>query len=91
MKKHTKIYMDAYGYDESDFIPCEICKAEAIDIHHIERRGMGGSKTKDVPENLMALCRQCHEAFGDTKTFKDYLRRVHSKVITKHDKNQEKV
>jgi hypothetical protein len=47
MRKHTKIYLDHYGYDETDFIPCEICGAKAVDIHHIEAKGMGGSKTKD--------------------------------------------
>lgn len=56
MKKHTKIYMDHYGYDVSDFIECELCRAKAIDVHHINGRG----KDKDVIENLIAVCRDCH-------------------------------
>lgn len=60
MKKHTKIYMEVMGYDTSDFVPCEICGAEAVDIHHIEPRGMGGSRDADRIDNLMALCRECH-------------------------------
>jgi len=75
MKGHTKIYMDAYGYDESDSILCEIifCYNNAVDIHHIDARGMGGSKTKDIPENLMALCRVHHDKYGDKKQFKEGL------------------
>ena len=61
MKRHTKIYLDSFGYGEGDYILCESCGGQATDIHHIENRGMGGSKTKDTPENLMALCRICHD------------------------------
>ncbi len=77
MKKHTKIYMKAFGYDISDFIKCEVCQKEAVDIHHIEARGMGGSKTKDIPENLMALCRECHELYGDKVDHKEALKVIH--------------
>ena len=75
MKKHTKIYFEHYGYDISDFIPCEICGAKAVDIHHIDARGMGGSN-KDNINNLMALCRECHLYYGDKKEFKDYLKNI---------------
>jgi 5-methylcytosine-specific restriction endonuclease McrA len=75
MKKHTKIYFEHYGYDISDFIPCEICGAKAVDIHHIDARGMGGTN-KDNINNLMALCRKCHIYYGDKKEFKDYLKNI---------------
>lgn len=65
------------GYDITDFIPCEICGKKAVDIHHISSRGMGGSKEKDTIENLMALCRVCHEDYGDIKVFSDMLVRIH--------------
>jgi 5-methylcytosine-specific restriction endonuclease McrA len=48
------------GFSTTDWIPCEVCRATAVDIHHIESRGMGGSKTADTIDNLMALCRECH-------------------------------
>ena len=82
MKKHTKLYLQEMGYDETDFICCEVCGAKAVDIHHIEAIGMGGSKTKDVMENLMALCRSCHYAadFGTTLP-KYYLREIHDKRL----------
>jgi hypothetical protein len=31
MKPHTKIYMNHFGYDISDFIPCEVCGKTAVD------------------------------------------------------------
>lgn len=81
MKNHVKIYLEFFKYDISDFIPCEICGQKAVDIHHIERRGMGHSKKhsdKDIPENLMALCRGCHEKYGDKKQFINFLKQIHS-------------
>ena len=78
MKKHTQIYLKAMGYDTTDFIPCEVCQAKAVDIHHIEARGMGGSKHADTIENLMALCRQCHTNLGDKKQYKELLVATHA-------------
>jgi len=54
LKKHTKLYLAYFGFDQADFIPCEICKAQAQDIHHIECRGMGGTKEPDNIDNLQA-------------------------------------
>ena len=85
MKLHTKIYLKHFGYDENSFIPCEICKRKAIDIHHINSRGMGGSIQRDKIENLMALCRECHIKYGDKKQYKDMLNELHLKLI-KNDK-----
>jgi hypothetical protein len=78
MKKHTKLYMSYFGYDESDFIPCEVCGLKAVDINHIDARGIGGSKTKDTIDNLQALCRECHVHFGDKKQHKEYLKNIHA-------------
>jgi 5-methylcytosine-specific restriction endonuclease McrA len=71
--------MNYFGYDSSDYIPCEICKSMAVDIHHIEARGMGGTKDPKANsiENLMALCRSCHEYYGDKKQYKNYLKGIH--------------
>jgi predicted restriction endonuclease len=52
-----------------------------VDIHHIEARGMGGSKHADRIENLMALCRKHHEMYGDRKQWKDWLQKVHDLKI----------
>ena len=81
MKKYTRTYLTYFGYDETDFIPCEVCNKQAVDIHHIEAKGMGGSKTKDNIENIMALCRECHMKYGDKKQYKDFLKQIHATKI----------
>ena len=77
MRNHTKVYMEYFGYDESDFIPCEICGRPANDTHHIFNRGMGGSENHDAIENLMAVCREHHKEFGDITEFIPYLQKIH--------------
>ncbi len=79
MKAHTRIYMKFFGYTIADFIPCEVCGDRAVDIHHIECRGMGGDPNgdKDVIENLQALCRKCHNTYGDIKAFIEKLKNIH--------------
>ena len=77
MKKHTLTYLNHFGYDTSSFIPCEVCGTTAVDIHHIECRGIGGSKASDNIENLMALCREDHIKYGDKKQFKQFLKDKH--------------
>jgi len=84
LKLHTKIYFKHFGYDLSDFIPCEVCGRKAVDIHHIRCRGMGGSKEHDNISNLMALCRECHINFGDKKQHIEFLIEKHfEKINTK--------
>lgn len=64
MQPHVKNYLDFFGYDESYVIPCEMCGSVATDIHHVIFRSKFGSKTKherDAPNNLIALCRTCHD------------------------------
>ena len=77
MKNHTKVYLNYFGYTGEDFIPCETCGARAVDIHHIEARGMGGTKIGDKIENLMALCREHHLEYGDKKQYMEFLKTKH--------------
>ncbi len=84
MKNHTKVYMKAMGYTDTDFICCEVCNRPANSVHHIEARGMGGSKLLDTPENLMALCQECHhEADFGVELSKDFLKAIHLKNLYK--------
>lgn len=77
MQKHTRIYLDRFGYGQDSWIPCEVCGSRAVDIHHIECRGMGGSARVDYIENLMALCRKCHVEYGDKKQHLEWLKSKH--------------
>ena len=81
MKKHVKIFLQNFGYGEQDFIPCLMCGQRAVDIHHIERRGMGGSKTKDRIDNLVGLCRSCHIKAESDKEFNTIIKEKHLKRL----------
>ena len=81
MQKHTKIYLDYFDALFGEFVPCEMCGKEAVDIHHIEPRQAGGSKLKDTIDNLMALCRKCHLKYGDKKQFKQLLKNKHNERL----------
>lgn len=81
MKKHILIYLKHFNYSLEEYMPCEVCANRAVDVHHIEARGMGGTSKKDEIENLMGLCRECHIHFGDKKQYLDYLKETHKKVL----------
>jgi len=83
MKNHTKIYMKYFGYGIDDYFACEVCDNRGVDLHHIDARGMGGSKDKDLIENLMALCRQCHIDLGDKEQYMQFLKDKHNELITR--------
>nr|AKH47491.1 HNH endonuclease [uncultured marine virus] len=78
MKPHTKIYMKYFDYGMEDVIICEHCKNKrAVDVHHIDNKKMGGSKTKDYIENLIGLCRKCHEMAHNNELSKGMLTLIH--------------
>jgi len=81
MKSYTKTYLSYFGYALDDFIPCEVCGNRAVDIHHIDCKGMGGSKLKDNIENIMALCREHHIKYGDKKQYIDSLKNIHNQRL----------
>jgi hypothetical protein len=78
MKKYSKVYLSYFGYGETEFIPCEICGARAVDIHHIEGRG----KWKDVIENLMGLCRHHHTEAEMERIDIEELHKIHNNFMT---------
>ena len=70
MKNHTKIFLKSRRYYQPNMIAddldimCEYCgKRRMVDVNHIDPRGMGGSKTRDNPEDLIGVCRKCHDKF----------------------------
>ena len=73
MVKHKKVYVEYFGYGEQDFIPCENCGNECVDVHHLDGRG----KDKDVIENLMGLCREDHNRAGRDKDFNEEMKQLH--------------
>ena len=82
MKIHTKVYMQFFDYGETDFVMCEFCQQDrAVDIHHLDSRGMGGSKNKDYIENLMGLCRECHIKAESDSSFNMFCRIKHLELV----------
>lgn len=80
MKDYTKTYLEFFGYSEADFIPCECCGAKSVDVHHIYARSIKKKLENDIC-NIMAVCRSCHDKFGDKKQHRDYLQNKHNEKI----------
>lgn len=52
--------------------PCEWCgKRGRTDPHHLTCRGIGGGHRLDIPENMLALCRSCHDLVHAGKIKRD--------------------
>ena len=62
---YKKVYQEFFGYCDDDVVLCEICGAAAVDIHHIFYKQQGG---KNNIENLIGLCRSCHDRAHFKKT-----------------------
>jgi len=83
LKNHTSIYVNYFGYSGNEFIPCECCGGKAVDIHHIVARGIGGVKENrlDLIENLQAVCRNCHNKYGDKPNELEFLVKKHAERL----------
>ena len=81
---HKDLYKKAFGYTQGDFVACEICGKTSTEVHHIEARGMGGTTKPDFIENLMGVCRDCHDEYGDKKQWKSMLYRTHRMRMREH-------
>ena len=77
MKKYIKTYYDYFHLDICDTPPCEMCGHPAVNIHHIDNKGMGGSKKKDFIGNLAAVCMECHNKAHRHPEFNEELKKKH--------------
>lgn len=75
MRKHTRIYIKALGYDISDFMPCEVTGNRGVDIHHIVNR-------ENRIENLMLLTREVHARDGEIKDRMVFLLETHRNFLS---------
>jgi 5-methylcytosine-specific restriction endonuclease McrA len=85
MQPHIVNYHKALGIDLGTWIACEVCNATSVDIHHIIPRSKFGSKRKaeqDHYNNLVALCRVCHNLAHDNFITKEQLQIIVSKRIS---------
>jgi len=83
MQKHVKVYTEYFW----TYTPiCEVCRKNAVEIHHIKFRSSFWKKTKHLQDdisNLIALCRLDHDR-GHLK-IKPYLMKQELQEI--HNKN----
>ena len=86
MRRHTEIYLKHFGYSTADTILCEVSSEVAVDIHHIFPRGRGGSKERDIVENLMAVSRRVHIEYGDKTEHRLMLLEKHEQRLQEHGK-----
>ena len=73
------MFMKYYGYTEADSYSelCWYCNKNVwVEVHHIISRGMGGSKLRDRIDNLIPLCRSCHEDSEVINKQKDKLKEI---------------
>ncbi len=83
MQKHTKIYFDAFGYAEGDFVPSELSGLRGNNIHHIKCRGRGGNPSgdKDRIENLMSITMEEDVKYGDKEQYLSFLYQKHKNFL----------
>ena len=84
MRNHIKVFTTFWNTGDIlvQSYQCFNCNSwNAVDIHHISSRGMGGSKNnaKDYIENLSALCRSCH----NKTSIKDFITLVRIQTLNK--------
>ena len=79
MKYHTKVYMDFFNYAEQDYMPCEMeCGSKIVDIHHLTKQSkFGNKKENDIIENLIGVCRDCHNKAENDNIFNMFCRIKH--------------
>lgn len=78
MQNHTSNYMKHFGYGIDDVILCEHCHKKACDLHHIVYRSHGGS---DEVDNVVALCRKCHQMAHDNELTQGDLKLLHRRKM----------
>lgn len=75
--------MEYFGYGEQDVPFCETCGSVAVDVHHIDLKGMGGDPDADNIENLIGLCRHCHDIAHGKVAGKELTRETLFEIIAR--------
>ena len=88
LKNYKKLFADFWGYCESDTPLCWLCNMQvAVDIHHIENKGMGGVAGNRLNriDNLFPLCRSCHNQVHKNKGINEKLKLILKDKIYKKE------
>jgi len=79
MKDYKKLFSRYWSVSPDDTLLCWYCnQAVAVDIHHIEQKGMGGvSKNRlNKIDNLFAVCRKCHSLAHKNKSVNEEFKKI---------------
>ncbi len=90
MKEHTKILFKGRNWKIPEDAYCTHCKTFAVDTHHYRNRKSGSSKYLDYYENLIPLCRLCHDMAGVDKEFNHLVYIKNLENILEHEKEKHK-
>jgi len=90
MKEHTKILFKGRNWKIPEDAFCTHCKTFAVDTHHYRNKGSGSSKYLDYYENLIPLCRLCHDIAGVDKEFNHLVYIKNLENILEHEKEKHK-
>lgn len=80
MQLHTKIYMEHFGFDISDFIPCTVCGGRATEIHHLDKN----HQNNDI-ENLAAVDRKHHDKCHADPVYNESVKALHKNKLINHE------
>lgn len=87
MERHIRIYNRHFDIGAQDFRQCEITGRRGRELHHIFGRVMNehlssrGITDVDDVRNVMALCREAHEFYGQKEQFNDWLWDIHQEYL----------
>ncbi len=86
MVDYKKTYFNHFGLGLDDVCYCEICYFEGRShrmnwVHHINAKGMGGTKKKYTIEELQGICYNCDVKYGDRTDHKEYLQNIHNQFL----------
>lgn len=80
MKNYIKTYMTYFGYSPSEWMPCEICGAGMVDVHHLEPKSIAKAKVNLI-DNLIGVCRDCHNECHNSRRFNEEAKLIHRKKL----------
>ena len=80
MTSYGKVFLEAFGLDETDFIPCSICQKQSVDFHHIISRSRFREGLNMI-ENVLPVCRKCHQDFGEVNDYIPMLLKIQKKTL----------
>lgn len=81
MKKYVSNYLKYFGYKLQSDINCTVCRLPAVDLHHIQYKSQGGG---DEVNNIVSLCRTCHEKAHKGVLTREYLQDLQDNKIAKY-------